>query len=256
MLGAPVTTDTVAVARTSGAIFQPWQLWWFLGEHGHRVMGLTGEKVGYRTPPAWVSTVNHPLVVLVPIASALLVTRRRGTLRAADGFALLALCFQLRCLLDTWNNVYYALPACLALVAWEVHAGRLPLVAFATTGMTWITFELLPDVAGPDLQAAAYLAFALPLVGALALVERSGDDLQLLRQRRDDLGAVVGDDHEVLDPHAHGARDVDPGLDRDDHAGGQRGLALLGQPRPLVDVEAHAVARGRGRSARRGRRRR
>jgi hypothetical protein len=170
VLGAPVTTDTVAVARTSGAIFQPWQLWWFLGEHGHRVMGLTGEKVGYRTPPAWVSTVNHPLVVLVPIACALFVARRRGTLRAADGFALLALCFQLRCLLDTWNNVYYALPACLALVAWEVHAGRLPLVAFATTGMTWITFELLPEVASPDMQAAAYLAFTVPLVGALALV--------------------------------------------------------------------------------------
>ena len=35
---------------------------------------------------------------------------------------------------------------------------------------------------------------------------------------------------------------VDPGLDRDDHAGGQRGLALLGQPRPLVDVEPDAVA--------------
>jgi hypothetical protein len=170
VLGAPVTTDTVAVARTSGAIFQPWQLWWFLGEHGHRVMGLTAEKVGYRTPPAWVTTINHPLVVLVPVACALLVARRRRTLGAADGFALLALCFQLRCLLDTWNNVYYALPACLALVAWEVHAGRLPLVAFATAGMTWITFELLPDVASPDLQAAAYLAFALPLVGALALV--------------------------------------------------------------------------------------
>ena len=54
--------------------------------------------------------------------------------------------------------------------------------------------------------------------------------------------AVVGDDHEVLDAHADGARDVDPGLDRDHHAGSERGLALLGQPRALVDVEPDAVA--------------
>ena len=35
---------------------------------------------------------------------------------------------------------------------------------------------------------------------------------------------------------------VDPGLDGDDHARRQRGVALLGQPRPLVDVEPDPVA--------------
>jgi hypothetical protein len=163
-------TSTVAVARASGAIFQPWELWWFLGEHGHRVMGLYGTHPGYRTPPSWVTRASHPLVVLMPVATALLVARRRGALSAAEGLALLALALQLRCLLDTWNAVYYAIPACLALVAWEVHARRAPVVALAATALTWCSFELLPRAVGPDAQAAGYLAWSVPLAAGLALL--------------------------------------------------------------------------------------
>jgi hypothetical protein len=162
-------TSTVAVARASGAIFQPWELWWFLGDHGHRVMGLYGEHAGYRTPPSWVTQMSHPLVVLVAVAASLLIARRRGALSAAEGFALLALALQLRCLLDTWNAVYYAIPACLALVAWEVHARRAPVVALAATALAWLSFELLPKAASPDAQAAAYLAWSVPLAAGLAL---------------------------------------------------------------------------------------
>ncbi|HEX5900742.1 MAG TPA: glycosyltransferase 87 family protein [Solirubrobacteraceae bacterium] len=169
LLSGGALTSTVAVAHGSGAIFQPWQLWWFLGDHGHRVMGVYGEKVGYRTPPLWVTRVSHLLVVLVPVAAALLVARRRPTLGPAAGFALLALALQLRCLLDTWDAVYYALPACLALVAWEVHARRPPLVALTTVALTWSTFELLPKAVSPDVQAAVYLAWSLPLVCGLGL---------------------------------------------------------------------------------------
>lgn len=169
LLGGGALTSTVAVARASGAIFQPWELWWFLGEHGHRVMGLYGEHVGYRTPPSWVTRASHPLVVLVPVATSLLVARRRGALSAAEGFALLALALQLRCLLDTWNAVYYAIPACLALVAWEVHARRAPVVALAATALAWFSFELLPKAVSPDAQATAYLAWSVPLAAGLAL---------------------------------------------------------------------------------------
>jgi peptidoglycan/LPS O-acetylase OafA/YrhL len=113
--------------------------------------------------------VSHPLVIIVPVAVALLAGARRRVLAPAQGLALLALALQLRGLLDTWNTVYYALPACLALVAWEVHARRPPLVALAATALTWVSFELLPGVAGPDLQAAFYLAWSVPLVCGLAL---------------------------------------------------------------------------------------
>ena len=48
-----------AIAQTgSGTIFQPWQLWWFLGSHGHTVLGSFGAvKPGYRTPPGWIGGV-------------------------------------------------------------------------------------------------------------------------------------------------------------------------------------------------------
>ena len=82
---AGALTSTVATARTSGAIFQPWQLWWFLGEHGHRVMGLYGAHDGYRTPAPWITRISHPLVILVPVAVALLVGRRRRVAGARAG---------------------------------------------------------------------------------------------------------------------------------------------------------------------------
>jgi hypothetical protein len=169
LLSGGALTSTVATARTSGTIFQPWQLWWFLGEHGHRVVGLYAAHAGYRTPPPWITRVSHPLVILVPVAVALLVGRRRPVLAPAEGLALLALALQLRGLLDTWNTVYYALPACLALVAWEVHARRPPVVALTTMALTWTSFELLPDAVSPDLQAAFYLAWCVPLVCGLGL---------------------------------------------------------------------------------------
>ena len=169
LLGGGALTSTVATARTSGAIFQPWQLWWFLGAHGHHVVGLYGAHDGYRTPAPWITRISHPLVILVPVAVALLVGRRRRVLAPAQGLALLALALQLRGLLDTWNTVYYALPACLALVAWEVHARRPPMVALFATALSWVSFELLPTAVGPDLQAAFYLAWSVPLVCGLGL---------------------------------------------------------------------------------------
>ena len=88
---------------------------------------------------------------LVPVAVALLVGRRRRVARRPrEGLALLALALQLRGLLDTWNTVYYALPACLALVG--VGGPRPPPAAGgagdhgADAGSP---FELLPDVGQP-----------------------------------------------------------------------------------------------------------
>jgi hypothetical protein len=169
LLSDIATTGTVAVTRASGMIFQPWELWWFFGEHGHRVMGVYGEHVGYRTPPTWVTHISHPLVALVPVVLGLAVARRRRVLGAADGLALLALSLHLRCLLDTWNTSYYTLPAVFALVAWEVHRRRVPFVTLAVTLLAWVSFELLPKVATPDVQAAAYLAWSVPLACALGI---------------------------------------------------------------------------------------
>ena len=264
LLGGGALTSTVATARTSGAIFQPWQLWWFLGEHGHRVMGLYGEHVGYRTPPPWITRISHPLVILVPVAVALLVARRRRVARRPpQGLALLALALQLRGLLDTWNTVYYALPACLALVAWEVHARRPPLVALVATALSWISFELLPDAVSPDLQAAFYLAWSVPLVCGLGLASCAPSAARAYAMTCSSLGSeettsapssVTITRSSMRTPTAPGH--VDPGLDGDDHArppARSRPAWTAAGPR---GPRARRRGRGRGRSARRGRRRR
>ncbi len=47
--------------RPPAVIFQPWQVWWFLGHHGPLVHGLFGTpKPGYRTGPAWVEHGQPP----------------------------------------------------------------------------------------------------------------------------------------------------------------------------------------------------
>jgi hypothetical protein len=165
-------------AAPSSTIFQPWQVWWFLGHHGPAVLGLFGNvKVGYRTAPGWVGEVSHPLIVGLALPLSLLYWwRRRGDTRCAtDALGLLALLLLLRCVLDTWDTSYYMLPCVLALLAWEVYGepagaragARLPLLALSCTVLAWVSFQWLPAHASADLQSALFMAWTLPLVAAL-----------------------------------------------------------------------------------------
>jgi hypothetical protein len=161
-----------AAAAAPSAIFQPWQLWWFLGHHGALVHGAFGTpKPGYRVAPAWIGPVSHPLILAVGavIAAALWLRSRR--LSERDALLALALVLLLRCLLDTWDVVYYPLPFLLALLAWEVRgpALRPPLLALTATLLVWLSFHWLPSHASPDLQAASFLAWALPLTAWLGV---------------------------------------------------------------------------------------
>ena len=117
LLAAPASA-TPQGASASGSIFQPWQVWWFLGEMD---LPRPGGRIA-RTAPAWLSPIPHPLIVLLALPLSLLAARRK-----ADPLALLALLLLLRCVLDPWNNVYYVLPCVLALAAWEpLRYGRPP----------------------------------------------------------------------------------------------------------------------------------
>jgi hypothetical protein len=170
MVGGGAIEEASHVARNSSTIFQPWQVWWFLGDTGEVVIGPHGEKPGYRVPPGWLPGVSHFLVVLVPTAVglALLPLLRRRPWH--DGLLLLAFAMLLRCVLDPWNVSYYALPFLFALVAWEVHAERRPpVMALAATLLCWITLVSLPEATTPDGQAIAYLAWSLPLAVWMAV---------------------------------------------------------------------------------------
>ena len=120
---------TRATAATSSAIFQPWQAWWFLGHHGPAVHGLFGAvKQGYRTAPAWIGSLSHPLIVVLslPLVALFWWQRRESATtaapgtpgrptgsvagRSADALGLLALLLLMRCFLDTWDVSYCTLP--------------------------------------------------------------------------------------------------------------------------------------------------
>jgi hypothetical protein len=157
---------------STGAIFQPWQAFWFAGSPDAKVRGLDGHiKKGYRGAPGWIDRVSHPLIVglSLPLTLLWILRRRRRTTAPGDELLLLALLLHLRCLLDTWNTAYYAVGCVFALVVWETLVRRRPpLLGLAVTAGVWISFVELPYRVSPDALSVLYLAWSLPILGTLA----------------------------------------------------------------------------------------
>jgi Glycosyltransferase family 87 len=164
---------TRALAAPPSTIFQPWQLLWFLGHHGALVHGAFGApKPGFRIAPGWTGTVSHPLILAVGVAmTAALWLRRRRRLTEGEALIALALLLLMRCMLDTWDVVYYPLPFIVALLAWEVRAGpmRPPMLALGSTALVWVNFHWMQLHASADVEAAFFLAWVLPLAAWLAI---------------------------------------------------------------------------------------
>jgi hypothetical protein len=180
LVGGSAVETTAAVARNASAMFQPWQIWWFLGEHGETVTGMYGSYPDHRNIPVWLLGHERQLVVVVVLAASLLLLPRVRRHGWPEGLLLLAFAFQLRCLVDTWNISYYALPFIVALVTWELHAFRRPpVLSLATTLCAWLTLVWLPSYAQPDVQAIAYLAWSIPLTALLATRLIWGERLRL-----------------------------------------------------------------------------
>ena len=165
-----------AGASTGSVIFQPWQLFWMLGEPGHVIVGGDGlpKPDGWRLAPAWLSPLTHPAIALLVLPLSLLWARVRGAAPRVAGeqlLLLLALLLLARCVLDPWNTIYYELPFLLALLAWEglCRPERPPVLALASTVLVWVTFRQAPGVLSPDMQCFFFLAWSLPLGAWMAL---------------------------------------------------------------------------------------
>ena len=174
-----------ATVSTSSTIFQPMQVFWFLGHHSARAAHLLGAvKRDFRLAPAWIGTISHPLVIAVALPLTVLLwrgeRRRAATSRSgeprrtdtwpASALLLLALLLLLRCMLDTWDNVYYPLPFVLALLVWETGAFRRPPVLALCGGvLVWFNAWLSLHHVSADIQAAFFLVWSLPLATALSL---------------------------------------------------------------------------------------
>ncbi len=172
---APLLLSTAPQAfvqgtSTTGQIFAPWHVFWFLGDTGQVVIGGNGlpKPDGYRIPPQWLSPLTHPLIAFLVVPLSFAWARVHRSLRGGreQVLLLLALLLLLRCALDPWNISYYELPFLLALLAWEAlcRPERLPIGALTATVLTWVTFETAPDYLSPDMQSVFFVAWALPLV--------------------------------------------------------------------------------------------
>jgi hypothetical protein len=185
LLASSFVNATGGSASSASTIFQPWQAFWFLGRHGALVRGLFGTpKPGYRIGPSFAGPVSHPLIIFCGAALPLALwwQRRSPAVQAPaeresrlpiglpDALLLLSLLMLLRCMLDTWDNVYYTLPLLLSILAWEVNVFRRPpAIALCVTVLCWVSFQWLPTVASPDVQAAFFLCWTAPLAAAMAL---------------------------------------------------------------------------------------
>ena len=168
LLVAPYVIDakarsSLALAAGTDEVFQPWQAWWFLGDHDHVVRGAAGTiKPGYRNPPGWIEPVTHPLVAALVVPAGLAWSRlRRG--RSGDLLLLLTTLLLARCVLDVADTAYYHLPFLIALLAWEaVRSARPPILTLTASALVWLTTVKLPLYVDPDVQSFLYVAWAVP----------------------------------------------------------------------------------------------
>jgi glycosyl transferase family 87 len=197
LVGSKSFANNTGSAAHTGVLFNPWQWWWFLGTHGHAVIGSTGSpKPGYRTPPGWIGTVAHPLIIAIsaPLTLACFWLRSGARPRPPqEPLLLLMLLLLLRAALDPWNNDYYILPFLIALVAWEgLYRDRLPVLALLASLAAWFSIQATTSSSfgfSADLQAIAFLLFSVPAAVAIcaALFGRAAP--RALRRRRQ-LGIV------------------------------------------------------------------
>jgi hypothetical protein len=182
--GGSFSTSTNAVASAGSAIFQPWQVFWFFGHHGALVHGALGNaKPGYRIGPSWAGTVSHPLIVLAggALAMVLWTSTRGGRMTTQRALLALTLILLARCLLDTWDALYYPLPFLIAMLAWESGnpSKRPPLMTLMASALMWSSFHWLPEHVSPDLQSLIFLAWTLPLEAWLAVKLFAGPSPEL-----------------------------------------------------------------------------
>ncbi len=181
VLSGGILTRVRGAATGADVVFNPWQVWWFLGDHAHVLRDAAGQivaghKWSARIPPAWVGSLAHPLIVLlsVPMTGVCAwLRRRRGARRpAGEPLLLLSLLLLVRCMLDSWDIVYYSLPFLFALLAWEAtSARRPPVLALAASFTAWFVFDWGTPIRGlsPDAESLIFLACSVPALVAVGL---------------------------------------------------------------------------------------
>lgn len=187
---------------------KPIQVFWFFGEKNpewsadKKVFEADGRDWDQRISPAWTVPASRASILLVGglLTFGFWLAKRRGRGRPAreDVFLLLSAVLWWRCLLDVGNFHYYALPSLAALAVWQALRGRPPVAAIAITAALWVALRQVPGIEPPtpDWGAVAYLSWAVPVGGVLALAvvapETAARGTERLRMLLPNLFTLVG----------------------------------------------------------------
>jgi hypothetical protein len=182
-------------AAWSGHRVYPWNAVYPLAPTEDRVITVADETkvVTVRTIPTWLANALHPAIVLlaIPLTGAALFVRRR--LGASDVFALLAVLFLLRCLLDPVDNAYYHIPFVVSLAFWEGLARRrAPLRALLASIAIYFAIYKAHMVHTIGLRNMVYLLATVPFGLGMAKIVFGVRDTSASAARRELQPATAG----------------------------------------------------------------
>ena len=147
-------------------------LWWPFAskstDEGIDGFGQTTTITQYSLPDD-VGRVLHLGVIAVALALSLLYARRRGRNNPDDVLQLVALLFLLRCVLDPLTFSYHHVPFLIALISFEALRRPVPVLSAVAIGALLLMNEVVVPLGEPVLINAFYLAWTIPLAGAMAL---------------------------------------------------------------------------------------
>jgi hypothetical protein len=147
-------------------------LWWPFAskstDEGIDGFGQTTTITQYSLPDD-VGRVLHLGVIAVALALSLLYARRRGRGNPDDVLQLVALLFLLRCVLDPLTFSYHHVPFLIALISFEALRRPVPVLSAVAIGALLLMNEVVVPLGEPVLINVFYLAWTIPLAGAMAL---------------------------------------------------------------------------------------
>jgi hypothetical protein len=152
---------------------------WLVASHERQFRVEGSPVLTYHPTAKWIPPASHSLIIALGVLAGLALWRR--PMSAAQPLAVLALLFLLRCVLDPVDQDYFHLPFLLALLAWEVTAGRLvrdlPVATLSTVICLWLTFAVLHGNTSPWLVNVVYLGWTSAIAVHL-LAARGGSILR------------------------------------------------------------------------------
>jgi hypothetical protein len=147
-------------------------VWWPFASastgEGIDIDGTSKELTQYSLPGS-AGRVMHLAVIIAALLVCLLYARRRGRGNPEDLLELVALLFLARCMLDPVAVSDHHLPFLIALISYESLRRRVPVMSAYAIAAVLLMNEVVAPSGNPRLINAIYLAWTIPLVGAMAL---------------------------------------------------------------------------------------